>query len=235
MFAIPALPRRYAALSIAAASLCSSAAFAQVPSARNGLTPQALFERTSPHVWVLQANDAQGKSVGTGSAVALGPGAALTSCRLLAKASQLSLRRDNVSYGATLEFPDVERDLCQLRVPNLPAASLALVPAADLAVGMPLYSIGAPRGQEMALGIAMLAAVRRSSQGSVDALQLASAPEGLAARACSMRKAGSPASSAQRPPAAPSRTWRCRLRGSRSFRRAAVQPSRHSRCNRACL
>lgn len=173
-----------AALVFALAGLGLPLALAQSPlGARSGssLTPQALFERAATSVWVLQANDAQGKPVASGSAVALGPGIALTSCQLLAKASHLSLRRDNVSYGATLEYPDVERDLCQLRVPNLPATSLQIVPASELAVGMPLYSIGAPRGQEMALGVGMLAAVRRTAQGGLEALQLATAPEaGLA-------------------------------------------------------
>lgn len=171
--------RPLAVLSMAAAALHLPTALAQAQPARGGagLTPQALFERAAPNVWVLQANDAQGKPIASGSAVALGPGVALTSCLLLVKASQLSVKRDNVSYGALLEYPDVERDLCQLRVPNLPAAPLQIVPASELAVGMPLYSIGAPRGQEMALGVGMLAAVRRSGQGDVDALQLATAPE----------------------------------------------------------
>jgi len=173
------LHRALAALSMAAAIVCPPAALAQAQTARAAppLTPQALFERAAPSVWVLQANDAQGKPIASGSAVVLGPGVALTSCLLLSKASQLSLKRDNVSYGAMLEFPDVERDLCQLRVPNLPATPLQTVPASELAVGMPIYSIGAPRGQEMTLGVGMLASVRRSSQGTIDALQLATAPE----------------------------------------------------------
>lgn len=181
-FFAPRGPR--AALFFSIASLCLLPALAQSPQApRSGpsLTPQALFERAAPSVWVLQANDAQGKLIASGNAVALGPGIVLTSCQLLTKASQLSLRRDNVSYGATLEYPDVERDLCQLRVPNLPATSLQIVPATELAVGMALYSIGAPRGQEMALGVGMLAAVRRTAHGGLEALQLATAPEaGLA-------------------------------------------------------
>ena len=171
--------RPLAVLSMAAAALYLPTALAQAQPARGGagLTPQALFERAAPNVWVLQANDAQGRPIASGSAVALGPGVALTSCLLLAKASQLSIKRDNVSYGAMLEYPDVERDLCQLRVANLPAAPLQIVPASELAVGMPLYSIGAPRGQEMTFGVGMLAAVRRSGQGNVDALQLATVPE----------------------------------------------------------
>ncbi|MDQ0074785.1 hypothetical protein J2W34_006611 [Variovorax boronicumulans] len=147
-------------------------ASAQVP-----LAPDALFARVSPSVWVVQASDAQGKTLATGSAVATGPGTAVTSCQLLAKASSVALKRDNVSYGATLEFPDVERDLCQLRIANFTPPTPAIAPATALQVGMPLYIVGAPRGKELTLGIGMLAGMRRSGAGELEALQLASPPE----------------------------------------------------------
>ncbi|MGF6349495.1 S1 family peptidase [Variovorax sp. W2I14] len=147
-------------------------ASAQVP-----LAPDALFARVSPSVWVVQASDAQGKTLATGSAVATGPGTAVTSCQLLAKASSVALKRDNVSYGATLEFPDVERDLCQLRIANFTPPTPAIAPTTTLQVGMPLYIVGAPRGKELTLGIGMLAGMRRSGAGELEALQLASPPE----------------------------------------------------------
>jgi len=144
-------------------------------SAQAPLAPDALFARVSPAVWVVQASDAQGKTLATGSAVATGPGTAVTSCQLLAKASSVALKRDNVSYGATLEFPDVERDLCQLRIANFAPPIVAMAPA--LQVGMPLYIVGAPRGKELTLGIGMLAGVRRGGAGELEALQLASPSE----------------------------------------------------------
>ncbi|KIQ35608.1 hypothetical protein RT97_04655 [Variovorax paradoxus] len=147
-------------------------ASAQIP-----LAPDALFTRVSPAVWVVQASDAQGKTLATGSAVATGAGTAVTSCQLLAKASSVALKRDNVSYGATLEYPDVERDLCQLRIANFAPPTPAIAPATALQVGMPLYIVGAPRGKELTLGIGMLAGVRRSGSGELEALQLASPAE----------------------------------------------------------
>lgn len=146
-------------------------------SAQAPLAPDALFARVSPAVWVVQASDAQGKTLATGSAVTTGPGTAVTSCQLLAKASSVALKRDNVSYGATLEFPDVERDLCQLRIANFASPILAVAPTTALQVGMPLYIVGAPRGKELTLGIGMLAGMRRGGTGALEALQLASPPE----------------------------------------------------------
>lgn len=157
-----------------AAAVSAPTAMAQ---ATAPLAPDALFARVAPSVWVVQASDAQGKVLATGSAVATGPGTAVTRCQVLAKASAVSLKRDNVSYGATLEFPDTERGLCQLRIANLQTPAIAMVPASALQVGMPLYIVGAPRGRELTLGIGMLAGVRRSATGELEALQLASAPE----------------------------------------------------------
>ena len=163
-----------AALAIALPVLTASA-----QEARNTATlaPDVLFARVSPSIWVVQASDAQGKVLATGSAIATAAGTAVTSCQLLAKASTVTLKRDNVSYGAALALPDVERDLCQLRIPNLPASIAEVAPANAQQVGMPLYVIGAPRGKELTLGIGMLGGIRRSTTGELEALQLAAAPE----------------------------------------------------------
>lgn len=148
------------------------------------LAPDMLFARAAPNVWVVQAGDAQGKLLATGNAVALGPGKAVTRCSLLAKASTVTLRRDNVSYGATLEFPDTERDLCQLRIANFDAPPLSVAPAETLRVGMTLYTIGTPDGRDLTLGVGMLSALRRNAAGELEALQLPAAPEaGLAGAA----------------------------------------------------
>ncbi len=157
-----------------AAAVLASTAMAQAVAP---LAPDALFARVAPSVWVVQASDAQGKVLATGNAVATGPGTAVTRCQVLAKASAVTLKRDNVSYGATLEFPDTERGLCQLRIANLQTPAIGMVPSSALQVGMPLYIVGAPRGRELTLGIGMLAGVRRSATGELEALQLASAPE----------------------------------------------------------
>lgn len=166
------------ALTISNASAQASSAPAQLTQLTQlaPLAPDALFARVSPAVWVLQASDAQGKVLAVGTAVATGTGSAVTSCQLLAKAASVTLKRDNVSYGAMLEFPDAERDLCQLRVPNLPGPPLALAPAGSLQVGMPLYTVGSPRGRELTLGIGMLAGLRRGNAGQLEALQLNTAP-----------------------------------------------------------
>ncbi|WPH13543.1 S1 family peptidase [Variovorax paradoxus] len=164
---------------ILALAIAMAVPAASAQDARSGaaLAPDALFARVSPSVWVVQTHDAQGKVLATGSAVATGAGTAVTNCQLLAKAAGVALKRDNVSYGATLVFPDVARDLCQLRIPNFSAPPIGITPANDLQVGMPLHIVGSPRGKELTLGIGMLAGLRRNDTGELEALQLAAQPE----------------------------------------------------------
>ena len=160
-----------------AAALAVPAASAQEARSGAALAPDALFARVSSNVWVVQAHDAQGKVLATGSAVATGAGTAVTSCQLLAKAASVALKRDNVSYGATLVYPDVARDLCQLRIANFSASPIGIAPANALQVGMPLFIVGSPRGKELTLGTGMLAGLRRNDAGELEALQLAAQPE----------------------------------------------------------
>ncbi|WP_234193054.1 S1 family peptidase [Pseudacidovorax sp. NFM-22] len=141
------------------------------------LSLEALFAQRSPQVWVLQTGDAQGQLLAQGHAIAIGPDAAVTPCALLAKARTVNLLRGNVRYGATLAYPDVERGLCQLRVPQLPSPVLPIRAVETMGVGAPLYVIGAPRGRELTLGVGMLAGIRRSAAGEVEALQLGAALE----------------------------------------------------------
>lgn len=214
-----------------AAALAAPATFAQDARVSSApLAPDVLFARVSPSVWVVQASDAQGKLLATGSAVATGPGTAVTSCKLLARASAVVLRRDNVSYGAVLELPDVERDLCQLRIANLVSPTLGVVPADALQVGAPLYVIGSPRGRELTLGVSLLGGVRRNAAGALESLQLATPTEaGLAGAGlfdAQGRLVGLVGGSAPATLALPA-AWIAELptRGQRALERLAAQPA----------
>ncbi|WP_425459298.1 S1 family peptidase [Hydrogenophaga borbori] len=124
------LDRRGAAALIA---LSLSAAAQAQPS----LTPEALFERLAPSVWVVHTLDGERRPLMQGSAVVIGPGRLITNCHVLRRARSVSVGRDNMSFGATLEHPDTERDLCQLKVANFTAPAVAIAPAESLRAGAP--------------------------------------------------------------------------------------------------
>jgi serine protease Do len=131
------------------------------------LEPDALFAKVSPGVWTVRTFDAQERPLRGGSAVVVGLGRLVTNCHVLAKANSLVIRRDNVSYGATLEFPDLERDLCQIKVANFREAPLSIAPAGSARVGQRVYAIGNPRGLENTLHEGILSGLRGGDEGQL--------------------------------------------------------------------
>jgi hypothetical protein len=136
------------------------------------LDPEQLFERLAPSVWLVETFDARNQPLSRGSGVVIGPQAVITNCHVLARARRVSIARENVSYGATLEFPDTERDLCQLKVANLAAPSVSVAAGEQARVGARVYAIGNPRGLEQTLSDGLLSGIRRSADGEFTALQV---------------------------------------------------------------
>jgi serine protease Do len=131
------------------------------------LEPEALFAKVVPSVWTVVATDAQGRNSSQGSAVVIGPGRLVTNCHVLARMTRFQVTKDNVSYGAKLEFPDPENDLCQIRVDNFHAPAVELADMAALRVGTRVYAIGTPRGLETTLSDGLLSGLRRDDSGQL--------------------------------------------------------------------
>jgi S1-C subfamily serine protease len=141
---------------------CASLTVATVAPA---LEPDKIFEKVSASVWTVRALDAQEKPISIGSAVVVGPGRLITNCHVLRQARSIQIRRDNISHAATLEFPDTERDLCQITVRNLFAPALVIAPAATLKVGQRVYAIGSPQGLELTLSDGLISSLRGGEGG----------------------------------------------------------------------
>ncbi|MDP3250793.1 MAG: serine protease [Hydrogenophaga sp.] len=149
--------------------LASSWAQAQPSTA---LAPEVLFERVAPSVWVVNAHDDSDRLMAKGSAVVIGAGSLITNCHVLTRAKRVTVSRENVTYGATLEHPDTERDLCQLKVANFNAPAVTMAPAESLRVGSRVYAIGNPRGLETTISDGLLSGIRRSDTNDFTALQI---------------------------------------------------------------
>jgi len=158
-------------LKILAACLALAAA---VPQA-HAMDAEALFQQASPSIWVVNAMNAQDKLISAGSAVVIGPGRLVTNCHVLARASSFKLRQGKVTLPGKLEFPDVERDLCQVRVEGMTAPAVSIAPSRNLRVGQKVFTLGAPSALEETISDGLLSALRLDPDGKLRFLQI-SAP-----------------------------------------------------------
>lgn len=90
------------------------------------------LEQITSNVYAVRTVGPQGAVLANASAVVIGQNQVVTTCNVLAGARAIAVVRENVSYEATLAAPDVDRNLCLLKVPNLPGAGVTL-PAANTA------------------------------------------------------------------------------------------------------
>lgn len=154
-----------------AALLSFGACFAATAQNADTQTSRQLLERLSPSIWGVMPHDTQGRAMPGGSAVVIGSGRLVTSCHILARAKSVSVGRENIAYGATLEHPDAERDLCILKVANFTAPAVTMAGVTPLKEGTRVYAISNLRGLETTIGDGLLSGVRRSPQDELVALQ----------------------------------------------------------------
>ena len=156
-------------------------ALLSTPAALAGpLSPADLFAQVAPSVWRVQTLDADGLLLGQGSAVVVAPGLLVTNCHVLARARRVQVRRDGqpAATPARLALWDVQRDLCQLEAPGLPAPFVALGSAAQAAVGQPAYAIGHPKGLDLTMSAGLVSSLRRNAAGQLVLLQTSAAISG---------------------------------------------------------
>ncbi|SDP74161.1 Trypsin-like peptidase domain-containing protein [Ralstonia sp. 25mfcol4.1] len=151
------------------------ALYALLPSSAFALDSAQMLAKISPSVYAVATFGPQRAPLSTGSAVVIGAGQLVTACHVLAGARTVSIQRDNVSYGATLEAPDVERDICLLKVANFNA------PAVTVAIGAPafaqrVFAAVATESGQVSLSQGAIAGLRASADGGLDRIQASIAP-----------------------------------------------------------
>ena len=123
----------------------------------HALPPDQVFERAAPNLWALRMVGGGSQPQDIGSAVAIAPGKAVTSCALLPRGGRFVLQREKVVLEARLEFSDAARDLCQLDAPALELQE----PARGAArIGQRVYAIGYERGAETAISEGLVSRLR---------------------------------------------------------------------------
>jgi tetratricopeptide (TPR) repeat protein len=122
-------------------------------------TPEQIFDDASRSMVVIHGYTTDGKPTNQGSGVSIGRESVVTNCHVLEDAAKLNVLYQYQTYDATVRATDVDRDLCELKVPRLPAAPATFFPG-RLRVGQRVYAIGAPEGLELTISEGLVSSIR---------------------------------------------------------------------------
>lgn len=134
------------------------------------------LEQLNTGVYVVYVYGPQGAMLRTGSGVVAGPGQIVTACNVLAGARSIAVHRGNATYGATLEAPDVERNLCLLKVAELNAPAAPLSPMAAPGFGQRVVAVSVS-GPALAVREATVAGLRAGASGALDRIEVSVEPD----------------------------------------------------------
>lgn len=146
-----------------------------VPASALALDAGQLLAKVSPSVFTVATLGPQRAPLSTGSAVVIAPSQLVTACHVLAGAKTVMIQRDNVSYGATLDAPDVERDVCLLKVANFNAPAVAIAAGAP-AFGQRVFTAVAAEEGRVSINQGTVAGLRAGPDGGLDRIQATVAP-----------------------------------------------------------
>lgn len=131
------------------------------------LSPEELFKRVSPSVFVVVSLDASKHAVEQGSAVAIGKGLLETNYHVIKDGASFQAQQGTRKWPATLVATNPDRDVAELRVANLDAPVVPMRPFSSLAIGEHVYAIGAPEGLELTLSEGLISSLRQSGDDRV--------------------------------------------------------------------
>jgi tetratricopeptide (TPR) repeat protein len=163
---VPATPARTlltVLLALGSANACAASA-------------EVVFARAAESIVVIERLDLEGHRKGFGSGVVTAPGQVATSCHILNGAAAVQVRTAEGRLDARLTYPDPERDLCLLSVPDLAARAVQVAHVSTLKVGQRVYAIGTPKGLERTLSEGLVSSLRPRARSFVIQTSAAMSP-----------------------------------------------------------
>ncbi|MCL6555918.1 MAG: serine protease [Burkholderiales bacterium] len=125
----------------------------------HAIEPDKIFEMVSPSIVLIVAPTSE-RGFNQGSGVVVAPETVVTNCHVLKKAKSISVKHGQEYLQAQLQYPDVERDLCQIKVPALKAPPVKMGTMANLRIGQRVYTLGNPEGLELTFNEGLFSALR---------------------------------------------------------------------------
>lgn len=134
-------------------------AAAPARAAAPGKSPEQIYQQASQSVVVIHALDGEGKPFNLGSGVVTSRETVTTNCHVVEDAARIEVTYQGSVFTATPEAANQDRDVCQIRVPQLNAPR-AVLGTARLRVGQRVYAIGAPEGLELTFSEGIVSSLR---------------------------------------------------------------------------
>ncbi|GAA5159595.1 trypsin-like peptidase domain-containing protein [Viridibacterium curvum] len=138
-----------------------------VPVADKDLSPEELYANLSRSIALVSTMDNMGQTLGTGSAVVIGPGELITNCHVTRSGASHKIKLGENEYSASVTTADEEFDLCRLSVVGLGAPAVRIGGTDILKTGQKVYALGAPRGLELTISDGIVSALRKVENGTV--------------------------------------------------------------------
>lgn len=157
-------PQAMSAQQLARLEISLRAATQNVDHAPPALSPQELFKRLSPSIFIVVVFDKDGAPVALGSGVAVAPDQIITNKHVIEGGASLQIKQGSTTWSATVAYLDPDHDLCRLKVEGLRAPAVSVRLSSVLNVGERVYSIGAPEGLELTISEGLISGLREFEQ-----------------------------------------------------------------------
>jgi len=128
------------------------------------LSPQELFKRISPSVFVVEVLDENGSLVATGSGVAMASDQVVTNKHVIDAGVAFRIKQGSRIWPAAVAYVDPDHDLGRLTAEGLKAPPVLVRLSSVLNVGERVYSIGAPEGLELTISEGLISGLREFEQ-----------------------------------------------------------------------
>lgn len=131
------------------------------------LSPQELFKRLSPSVFIVEVLDRKDTVIAFGSGICIAPNLIVTNNHVIEDGASVRIRQGSKTWPARVMAQDGDHDLCDLEVNGLEAPAVSVRPSSSLEVGERVYSIGAPEGLELTFSEGLISSFRTYKQTQV--------------------------------------------------------------------
>jgi len=118
------------------------------------LTPEQVFDKVSPSVYVVTAGERMG------SAVAISEHELLTNCHVVKDTTRVTLLRDKAKQPADVISVNEKADRCVLRTEKKLEKWVAIRAYDDIKVGEPALTVGTPQGLELTVADGLVSSKR---------------------------------------------------------------------------